>query len=125
MTFTNFIKSSWTHNIIWTNNSSLLFAEPKKFILVEVPFCISNENTVKRFVDNLQSFVHHKSDVTDKWYTKEIRSLSRLKDKNPYPACTIYKGTYSCSANYIGETKRNAETWWNEHKNPHKDSVAA
>ena len=29
-----------------------LFAEPKKFILVEIPYCLSNENTVKRFLKN-------------------------------------------------------------------------
>ena len=25
----------------------ILFAEPKKFILVEIPYCVNNENTVK------------------------------------------------------------------------------
>ena len=30
-----------------------LFAEPKKFILVEISYCLSNENTVKRFLDKL------------------------------------------------------------------------
>ena len=30
-----------------------LFAEPKKFILVGIPFCISNQNIVKRFLDKL------------------------------------------------------------------------
>ena len=60
-----------------------LFAEPKKFILVEIPYCVSNENTVKRFLGKLQSFVHHKFDIAVKWSTKKIRSLFRLKDKNP------------------------------------------
>ena len=60
-----------------------LFAEPKKFILVEISYCLSNENTVKRFLDKLQSFVHHKFDIAVKWSTKKIRSLFRLKDKNP------------------------------------------
>ena len=32
-----------------------LFGEPKKFILVEIPFWISNKNTVKRFLDKFQS----------------------------------------------------------------------
>ena len=40
-----------------------LFAEPKKFILAEIPFCISNENTVKNFLGKLQSVVHHKLDI--------------------------------------------------------------
>ena len=93
-----------------------LFAVPKKFILVEIPYCVSNENTVKRFLAKLQSFVHHKLDISVKWSTKKIRILFRLKDKNPHPACKIYEGICSCSANYIGETKRNVETRWNEHE---------
>ena len=39
--------------------------------------------------------------------------------------CKIYEGICSCSANYIGETKRNVETRWNEHENPNKDSEPA
>ena len=48
-----------------------------------------------------------------------------MKDKNPHPACKVYEGICSCSANYIGETKRNVETRWNEHENPNKDSEPA
>ena len=103
----------------------LLFAVPKKFVLVEIPYCVSNENTAKRFLAKLQSFVHHKLDISVKWSTKKIRILFRLKDKNPHPACKIYEGICSCSANYIGETKRNVETRWNEHENPNKDSEPA
>ena len=99
-----------------------LFAEPTKFILVEIPFCISNESTVKILLDNLQSFVHHKFDIAVKWSTKKFRSL---KDKNLHTACKIYEDTCSCSGKYIGETKRNVETWWNEHENPNKDSEPA
>ena len=39
--------------------------------------------------------------------------------------CKIYEGICSCSGNYIGETKRNVETRWNEHENPNKDSEPA
>ena len=102
-----------------------LFAEPNKFILVDIPYCVSNENTITRFLAKLQSFVHHKFDISVKWSTKKIRILFRLKDKNPHPTCKIYKGICSCSANYIGETKRNMETRWNEHENPNKDSEPA
>ena len=56
-----------------------------------------------------------------KWSTKKIRSLFRLKDKNPHPAFKIYEGSCSCSANYIGKTKRNIETQQNERDNPNKD----
>ena len=45
--------------------------------------------------------------------------------QNPHPACKIYEGICSCSANYIGETKRNVETRWNERENPNKDSEPA
>ena len=68
----------------------------------------------------MQSFVRHKFDIVVKWFTKKSRSLFRLKDKNPHPACKICED--SCSKNYISEIKRNVETRWNEHQNPHKDS---
>ena len=48
-----------------------------------------------------------------------------LKDKNPHPVCKIYEGICSSSGNYIGETKRNVGTRWNEHENPNKDSEPA
>ena len=86
-----------------------LFAEAKKFILVEMPYSVSNGNTVKRFLGKLQSFVHQKLDIAVKWSTKKIRSLFHLKDKNSHPACKIYGGICSCSASYIGETKKNVE----------------
>ena len=57
--------------------------------------------------------------------TKKIRSLFRLKDKNLHPACKIYEGICSSSGNYIGETKRNVKTRWNEQENPNKDSEPA
>ena len=47
-------------------------------------------------------------------------TFSFLKDKNPYPACLIYKGTCSCGEEYIGETKRNALDRWSEHENSEK-----
>ena len=37
-----------------------------------------------------------------------------MKDKTPHPACKIYEGTCSCSANCIGETKGIVETRRNE-----------
>ena len=83
------------------------------------------ENTVKRFLGKLQTFVHHNLDIAIKWSTKKIRSLFWLKDKNPHPACKIDEGICSCSANYISETKRNVETQWNEQENPNKDSEPA
>ena len=73
----------------------------------------------------MQSFVYYKFDIAVKWSTKKIKSLFRLKDKNPHPACKTYEGICSSSANYIDETKRNVETRWNEHENLNKHSEPA
>ena len=40
--------------------------------------------------------------------------------KNQHPACKIYEATGSCLTNFMGETKRNVETRWNEHENQNK-----
>ena len=105
-------------------NPNFLFAEPNKFILDEIPFFISNENIVKRFLDKLQYFAHHKFDIAVKWSTNKIRSLFCLKDKNMHLACKIYEICFY-STNYIGETKRNLEARWNKRENPNKDSEPA
>ena len=103
---------------------NFLFAEPNKFILVKIPFSISNENTVKRFLDKLQSFAYHKFDIAVKWFTNKIRSLFCLQDKNMHLTCKIYE-ICSYSANHTGKTKQNVETRWNKHENPNKDSEPA
>ena len=77
--------------------------------MVEISFGISNENTVKRFLDNLQSFARHKFDIAVKCSTEKIRHLFCWKDKNSYPDCKIYEGNCSCSANYIGEKRKKKE----------------
>ena len=56
---------------------------------------------------------------------RKQRKLFPLKEKNPYPSCKIYEGVCSCKENYVGETKRNVITRWNEHENPNKDSEPA
>ena len=99
-----------------------LFAEPRQFILLEIPFCESNELLSKRFLTKLKSFTNDKVDFAIKWVTKQVRQLFRVKDKNPHPACKIYEGICSCMKNYIGETKRNVEVRWSEHENITKDS---
>lgn len=53
--------------------------ELKKFILIEIPFGISNENPLKRLLDKFQAFIHHKLDIAVKWSIEKIRSLFRLK----------------------------------------------
>ena len=45
-----------------------------------------------------------------------------LKEKNPYLSKKIYERVCSCKENYLGETKRNVVTRWNEHENPNKKS---
>ena len=55
------------------------------------------------------------------WKTRNILSLFRLKDKNDYKSCVIYKGDCSSALRYIDKTKRNAEVRWSEH-NPTKSS---
>ena len=72
----------------------VLFAEPKKSILVEISLCISNENTVKRILEKLQSFVHHKFDIGVNWSTKKIRSLFRLKYNNLHPAAFLFSNLH-------------------------------
>ena len=60
-----------------------------------------------------------------KWQTKKVKTLFKLKDPNPYPACVIYEGTCTCNVKYIGETERNAVTRWAEHDNRNKSSEPA
>ena len=74
--------------------------------LVEIPFGTGNENTLKRFLDNLHSFTRHKFDIAVKYSTEKIRHLFCWKDKNSHPDYKIYEGNCSCSANYIGEKKK-------------------
>ena len=59
------------------------------------------------------------------WNTRKVQSLFPLKDKvNPYN-CVNYWGDFSCDQNYIGETVRNAEIQWNEHKDKNSKSEPA
>ena len=102
-----------------------LFDEPKRSIFIEIPYCETNETFSKRFLNKFHNFTENKFNVTIKWKTKKVRNLFNLKDRNPYPACTIYKGTCTCGLTYIGETIRNAAVRWSEHNNPLKDSEPA
>ena len=90
---------------------NILFAEPKKCLLLEIPICISNENTVERFLDKLQSFAYHNIiDIVVKWSTKKIRGLFCLKDKNLHPACKVYEDTCSCSFCFRWNKKKRRDT---------------
>ena len=70
----------------------------------------------------MKVFTKENYDFRIVWKTKKVRQLFSLKKKNLYSSCNIYEGVCSCKENYIGETKRNIITRWNEHENPNKDS---
>ena len=96
---------------------------------VEIPFCLSNENAVEKFLGKKYKllFTHrplidHKFSTAVNWYTKKTESFFYLKDKNLYPSCKTYKGTCSYSEDYADETKRNTEIRLNEQENPNKGS---
>ena len=96
--------------------------ESKPIVLIDIPFCNENERASKQLLKKLKVFTKEKYDFRIVWKTKKVRQLFPLKEKNPYPSCKIYEGVCSCKENYIGETKRNVITRWNEHENPNKDS---
>lgn len=102
-----------------------LFKEPKTICYLEVPFCFQNEKVMHNFLKRFHTLTGNKFELRIKWQTKKVRTLFRLKDHNPYPACVIYEGKCVCGENYIGETERNAETRWAEHNNPKRCSEPA
>ena len=67
-------------------------------------------------------FTNDTFDVRIKWFTKNIKTMFRVKDKSLYQTCKIYKGVCSCGEIYISETIRNVEVCWDEHNNPMKKS---
>ena len=101
------------------------FEVPKPTVWVELPFCVTNETSVKRFISKFNTFTKEKFDIRIIWKTKKVRQLFSLKERNPYPSCKIYMGECSCGKTYIGETKRNVHTRWNEHNNPNQSSEPA
>ena len=48
-----------------------------------------------------------------------------MKEKNQYASRKIYEGLCSRKENYIGETKRNVITRWNEYEDQNQDSEPA
>ena len=102
-----------------------LFKEKKTQCYLEVPFCFQNEKVMNKFLKRFHNLTDNKFEIKIKWQTKKIRTLFKLKDPNPYPACVIYEGTCNCGESYIGETERNAVTRWEEHKNTKRNSEPA
>ena len=97
----------------------------KPFILLELPFCESNELKSKTFLKKFHKFTDSNFSIAIKWKTKQVKSFFPLKDKNPHPSCKIYEGECKCGMNYIGQTKRNVEIRWAEHNNPSLNSEPA
>ena len=93
--------------------------------MVEFPYCPQNELVATRFFSKFHQFINQKFYVTIKWTTKKIKHLFSLKNKNPYPACQIYKETCVCDEIYIGETIWNVDIRWNEHDDIRKESEPA
>ena len=98
--------------------------ESKPIILIDVPFCNENEKVSKQLLKKLKPFTKEKYEFRVVWKTKKVRQLLLLKEKNPCSSCKIYEGVCSCKENYIGETKRNVFTRWNEHKNQNQPSIS-
>ena len=106
--------------------SSYLFNdfESKPIVLIDISFCNENQKVSNQLFKKLKTSTKEKYDFVNALKAKKVRQLSPLKKKNRYP-CKVYEGVCSCKENYIGESKRNSITHWNEHENSNKDSEPA
>ena len=92
---------------------------------IRLPFCESNEQLAKSFLNKLNAFTDSKFKYLIIWETRKIRSIFPLKDKVSHKSCVIYEGICSCGERYTGETNRIAEIRFEEHNNPIKNSHPA
>lgn len=53
------------------------------------------------------------------------KKLISIKRQEQLSSCRVYHGLYSCTGNYIGESKRNVAIGWGEHNNPTHNSHPA
>ena len=97
-------------------------SESKPIVLIDIPFCNENEKVSKQLLKKLKAFTKGKYDFRIVWKTKKVKTAFSFQGEKSYPSCKIYEGVCFCKENYIGETKRNVVTRWNEHENPNKDS---
>ena len=81
---------------------------------IELPFCPRNESVSKTFMSRFHEFTKNRYTVLIKWNTKKVKSLLKLKSRNPHPSCKIYIGECLCGESYIGETARNVDVRWSE-----------
>ena len=98
-----------------------IFLISKESILVEFPYCPQNELVARRFQSKFHQFNNQKFQVTIKWISKKVKTFFSLKDKNPYPAWQIYKGTCVFDQIYIGKTIRIVHARWNQHEDIRKE----
>ena len=68
-------------------------------------------------ISKFHKFTNKSFRVAISWNARKLNCLFRLKDKNLYPACTIYYCKCQCSEDYVGETIRHTATRWPEHNN--------
>ena len=80
-------------------------------------FAPANEDFVKYFINKLEIFTNYRVKLSTVQNTGKIKSLFNDKDRVSHYSCVIYRGICSCGADYIGETRRNAQLRWNEHEN--------
>ena len=67
-------------------------------------------------MSKLQTFTNGKVRFNVNCNTCNIQSLFIDKDKVQHLGCVIYKGVYSCDADYIGEITRSIKIRCNEHE---------
>ena len=72
------------------------FDTPKPFILIELPFCETNETKSKHFLKKFHRFTKDHFDVAIKWKTKQVKSLFPLKDKKMGRTQQSYKKFRTC-----------------------------
>ena len=58
------------------------FEVKKKIVLVEIPYCLKNENSSKQFMKKFDKFTNDTFDVRTKWVTKEAKTLFKVKVKS-------------------------------------------
>ena len=63
--------------------------EATKIVLVEIPYCLKNENSSKQFMKKFEKFTNDMFDVRVKWLTKKIKTLVKVKCKSLHQACKI------------------------------------
>ena len=82
---------------------------------------VLNEINSKLFWKGFMMFLKIHTDVRNKWITKKLKQLFKLKSKNPHPSCIIHKAVFTCWDSYIGKMKRNAEIRCEKHQDVNKD----